>query len=350
MGGGQLGRMAAHAASALGYRVHVFAPDTDSPAAEVSAAATVAGYDDEAALARFAEAVDVVTFEFENIPARSVALLAEHVPVRPSWTVLDTAQDRLKEKLFVNNAGVGTAPFAAVDDEESLKVAWEKIGAPSVLKTRRMGYDGKGQVMLRDSDGATLADLRAAWDTLGHTPAILEGFVDFEREISVIVARTPSGETATFEPVDNVHEHHILKYTRAPSTVADAVAREAERVALRIADAIGLEGLLAVEMFVTRDGGILVNELAPRPHNSGHWTIDACVTSQFEQFVRAVCDLPLGNPARLVDAEMENLLGDDIDNWAAILGEPNAKLHLYGKKEARPGRKMGHVTRLKPRD
>lgn len=348
MGGGQLGRMAALAAAALGYRVHVFAPDADGPAAEVSATATVAAYDDEAALTRFADAVDVVTFEFENIPAPSVALLAERVAVRPSWTVLDTAQDRLTEKQFINDAGIGTAPFAPVDDEDSLKAAWERIGAPSVLKTRRMGYDGKGQVMLKAGEASSLGDLAAAWEQLGRASSILEGFVDFEREISVIVARSPSGETASFEPVDNIHEHHILKFTDAPSTVPAAVAREAERVALRIADAIALEGMLAVEMFVTRDGKVLVNELAPRPHNSGHWTIDACVTSQFEQFIRAVCDLPLGNPARLVDARMENLLGDDIERWAGILAEPNAKLHLYGKGEARPGRKMGHVTRLKP--
>jgi len=346
LGGGQLGRMTATAAAALGYRCHVYAPDADSPAAQVCAAATVAPYDDADALTRFAAAVDVVTFEFENIPYESVRLLAERVPVRPGWNALRVTQDRVTEKDFLRGIGVPTADYRAVSDSAALAEAVAAFGGQGILKTTRLGYDGKGQVRL---DGTLTAE--DAWARMGGPEGILESVVDFACEISVVIARGLDGEIAAFVPVENRHRNHILDRTIAPAAVADEIAAEADRIARRVVEALGLVGLLAVEMFVTRDGRVLVNELAPRPHNSGHWTIDACVTSQFEQFVRAVCGLPLGSPARLCDAEMTNLLGDDIEQWPELLRDPQAKLHLYGKAEPRPGRKMGHVTRLlSPRD
>ncbi|GGB29216.1 N5-carboxyaminoimidazole ribonucleotide synthase [Tistrella bauzanensis] len=345
MGGGQLGRMAAMAAARMGYKVHIYAPEAESPAAEVADARTRAAWDDEAALAAFAEAVDVVTFEFENVPAASVARLAGRRPVRPSWTVLESTQDRLTEKDLVNRLGIGTAPYARVDDLDGLVAAIGALGRPAILKTRTLGYDGKGQARI-GADGDFLAAAEAAFATIAGAPAILEGMVDFTCEISVIVARSPSGAVRCFEPAENSHRDGILHISRVPARISPAIAAEAERVARMLAEAMGLEGLLAVEMFVTRDGRVLVNEMAPRPHNSGHWSFDAAATSQFEQFIRAVADLPLGDPSRLVDARMENLIGDDIERWQAILAEPRAKLHLYGKSEAKPGRKMGHVTRL----
>lgn len=344
VGGGQLGRMAALAAARLGYRCHIFTPDKDSPAAQVSAALTLAEYDDAKALTAFAKAVDVVTFEFENIPAESVRLLAEIVPVRPSWNVLDTAQDRIAEKSFFNGLGIATAPWRAVSDEADLAKAVGELGRPSILKTTRLGYDGKGQVRI---EGAT--DLGEAWAALGTDQAILEGFVDFDREISVVVARGMDGRWAAFDPVENRHVHHILDVTIAPAAITPDQADRAIAIARHAAEALQLVGLLAVEMFVAGDGKILVNEMAPRPHNSGHWTMDACVTDQFEQFIRAVCGLPLGATDRHSDAEMKNLIGDDVTAWADILKEPGSRLHLYGKATARPGRKMGHVTRLKPK-
>lgn len=345
IGGGQLGRMSALAAARLGYRAHVFTPEADGPAAQVCAAATIAAYDDREALAAFADAVDVVTFEFENIPADSLELLAARVPVRPGPPVLAITQHRGHEKDFVNRAGVATAPYALVDGPDALATALGEIGWPAVLKTTRFGYDGKGQILIgQDTDPAD------AWAALGGDEAILEGFVDFVCEMSVVVARGPDGATATFDPVENIHEHHILARTLAPARRSQAVLDQAREIARRLAKAIDLVGLLAVEMFLTPDDRLLVNELAPRPHNSGHWTLDACMTSQFEQHVRAVCGLPLGSPARLANAEMRNLLGRDIDRWPELLADPTAKLHLYGKAEARFGRKMGHVTRLLPRD
>lgn len=344
VGGGQLGRMTAIAAARLGYRCHIFCPDADPPAAHVAAAHTRAAYDDAEALGAFAAAVDVVTFEFENIPADSVARLAQRVPVRPSAHVLAVAQDRQHEKAFFNDIGIPTAPWRLVTGPEALARAVAEIGRPAVLKTTRLGYDGKGQVKITDD-----TDLDAAWRDMGGPEGILEGFVDFDREISVIVARGVDGAMAHYVPVENIHVHHILDTTLAPARVPAAVAAEAEAVADRAAQALDLVGLLAVEMFVTRDGGVLVNEMAPRPHNSGHWTIDACYTDQFEQLVRAVCGLPLGLPERHSDAEMKNLIGAAAEEWPTLLREPGARLHLYGKAEARPGRKMGHVTRLRPR-
>ncbi|MFN4090013.1 MAG: 5-(carboxyamino)imidazole ribonucleotide synthase [Alphaproteobacteria bacterium] len=341
LGGGQLGRMTALAAARLGYRCHVYAPDEDSPAAYVSAAWTRAAYDDRETLARFAGAVDVVTFEFENIPYESVRLLSDRVPVRPGWEALRVSQDRVVEKDFVRGLGIGTADYRAVGDAAGLAAAMGAMGGSGVLKTTRLGYDGKGQVRM---DGRIAPDV--AWRAMGAGQGILEAFVDFDCEISVIVARGLDGAMATYVPVANRHRNHILDETVAPAPLAPGLAAEAETIARRIAAALGLVGLLAVEMFVTRDGRVLVNEMAPRPHNSGHWTIDACVTSQFEQFVRAVCGLPLGAPDRLCDAVMTNLIGDDVERWPDLLRDPAAKVHLYGKAEARSGRKMGHVTRL----
>ncbi|MEO5373947.1 MAG: 5-(carboxyamino)imidazole ribonucleotide synthase [Alphaproteobacteria bacterium] len=343
-GGGQLGRMTALAAARLGYRCHIFCPEPDSPASQVAAATTVAAYDDRDSLRAFAAAVDVITFEFENIPLDSARLVADLAPVRPAWTVLEVGQDRLLEKAFFNGIGLATAPWRRVDGPESLAQAIAIIGTPAILKTTRLGYDGKGQVRV---DATT--DPAAAWRSMGTDVGVLEGFIDFAREISVIIARGVDGRTAAFVPVENRHVHHILDTTIAPAPMSPEVAAAALDAAERSAAALGLVGLLAIEMFVGRDGALLINEMAPRPHNSGHWTIDACLTDQFEQFVRAVCGLPLGSPERHSDAEMKNLLGDDIARWPDLLAEPAARLHLYGKAEARPGRKMGHVTRLKPR-
>jgi 5-(carboxyamino)imidazole ribonucleotide synthase len=348
IGGGQLGRMAALAAARLGYRVHVYCPEPDSPTAQVTAAATVAEYDDAAALEQFARAVDVVTFEFENIPADSVRLLASLVPVRPSWRVLEVAQDRINEKRFFNDNGIATPPWRAVNDAASLARALAEIGRPAVLKTTRLGYDGKGQVKIGPTTDHDGDDLDAAWNAMGAPEGVLEGFVDFAGEVSVIVARGLDGGWAAFDPAWNVHTNHILDTSLVPAPIPPQLAAEAVGVAHRCAEMLELVGLLAVELFVTRDGTLLANEMAPRPHNSGHWTIDACITDQFEQFVRAVCGLPLGSPERHSDAVMKNLIGADVETWPSILADPGAKLHLYGKAEARNGRKMGHVTRLRP--
>ena len=345
IGGGQLGRMTALAAANLGFKCHIFTPERNSPAEQVAATATVAAYDDEAALAAFADAVDVVTFEFENIPFESVELLSRHRPVRPHWDCLRISQDRVVEKEFLNSLGAETAPWKGpLTSVADLEAAVAGIGRPAVLKSTRLGYDGKGQARI-DAD----TDLAAAWAEMGADEAVLEGFVAFEREVSVVIARGLDGATAAFDVVENVHKNHILDITRAPAAIAAALADEARALAARIVTEMGLVGLLAIEMFVTADGKLLVNEVAPRPHNSGHWTQDACVTSQFEQFVRAVTGLPLGSPERLFDAEMTNLIGDDVEAWPDIVNEPGAHLHLYGKAEARPGRKMGHVNRLFPK-
>ena len=349
LGGGQLGRMAALAAHQLGYPCHIFCPQEDAPAFQVTSLATCAGYDDEEALSRFAEAVEVVTFEFENIPAKSLTSLAERVPVHPGPNALKICQNRLREKDFCNSVRVPTARYAEVTSLDSLRRVLRDLGTPAVLKTIEMGYDGKGQATI-----SSASDLERAWQVMtggsGQGTGILEAFVDFDLEISVIVARGIFGSMETYVPVENQHRNHILDLTIAPARVPPQVADRAEILARHLAEEIGLVGLLAVEMFVTRDGDVLVNELAPRPHNSGHWTMDACLTSQFEQFIRAVAGLPLGSIFRHSDAVMKNLLGDETQGWADYLKEPGAKLHLYGKAEARPGRKMGHVTRLQPKD
>ena len=341
LGGGQLGRMTAMAAARLGYRVHTYCPDQDSPASHVSWKTTVAAYSDKEALRAFAQSVDVVTFEFENIPSETTELLAELKPTRPKPQVLYLTQERLREKRFLASIGVPATKFLEVAHAEALPSAVQALGRPSILKSARFGYDGKGQVRI-DTD----TDLGDAWKKMGGDLGILEGFVDFSKEISVMAARGPDGAVALFVPVENQHKHHILDVTIAPARVSADIIARAEAIARHIAQEIGLVGILGVEMFVTQTGEVLVNELAPRPHNSGHWTIDACVTSQFEQFVRAVCGLPLGSPERHSDAMMRNLIGADIDGWRDLLADPGVKLHLYGKAEARAGRKMGHYTKL----
>jgi 5-(carboxyamino)imidazole ribonucleotide synthase len=344
LGGGQLGRMTAMAAARLGYRVHTYCPDRNSPASHVSWHNTVAAYDNKTALKAFADSVDVVTFEFENIPAATTEFLAELKPTRPKPNVLYLTQERLREKRFLASINVPTTRFLDVARQEALEAAVKALGRPAILKSAEFGYDGKGQVRI-DGD----LDLFEAWVKMGGEVGILEAFVDFAREISVIVARGPDGATAIYQPVENQHKHHILDTTIVPARVTETVASRAEAIARHIAQEIGLVGLLAVEMFVTHENEVLVNELAPRPHNSGHWTIDGSMTSQFEQFVRAVCGLQLGSTERHSDAVMKNLIGDEVNNWREILNDPAVKLHLYGKTEARPGRKMGHYTRLTPK-
>jgi 5-(carboxyamino)imidazole ribonucleotide synthase len=349
VGGGQLGRMIALAAANYGLKVHVYAPDQDSPAFDVAARTTCAAYDDAEALAAFARSVDVVTYEFENIPHATANILARHAPLHPNARALSTTQDRLSEKEFVNGLGIPTAPFRAVDTPDDLDRAIEAIGLPAVLKTRRFGYDGKGQRMLRErAEG----DRNALFAEFGGAPLILEGFVPFDREVSVVGARARDGSFAAFDLCENEHRDHILALTRVPAPgVAPETARAALDIAKSIADALDYVGVLAVEMFLVRADGaerLVVNEIAPRVHNSGHWTIEGALTSQFAQHVRAVCGWPLGDPARVGDlpVEMRNLIGAQADDWHALLAEPGAHLHLYGKGEARPGRKMGHVTRL----
>lgn len=347
LGAGQLGRMTALAAARLGYRVHVFAPDAaGSPAAQVCDGVTIADWRDGAALARFAGQVDVVTLEWENVPVQTVDMLNRLVPVRPGAHVLATAQDRATEKSFANRLGVATAPWRAVGSAAELAAAMAEIGPDCLLKTARMGYDGKGQVRL---DAASDPD--DAWAAIGYVPGdgpagVVEGLVDFACEISVIVARGLDGAVISYPPAENIHKSGILDRSLVPARVAPDIADKARRAAETLAAALDVVGLLAVEMFVDRQGEVLMNEMAPRPHNSGHWSMDGAATCQFEQLVRAVCGLPLGRTDALATVEMENLIGDDVQRWPQILAEPDARLHLYGKAEARPGRKMGHVNRF----
>jgi 5-(carboxyamino)imidazole ribonucleotide synthase len=343
LGGGQLGRMTALAAARLGYRCHVFAEEPDSPTAQVCGAATVAEFSDREALERFAGAVDIATFEFENIPAAAVRRVAAITPVLPRPEILEIAQDRLREKDFLRSIGVETAAYREISDPTVLLRAMRDFGYPAVLKTVRLGYDGKGQVTLTPETEA-----EDAWRRMGGEIGILESFVDFACEISVIVARGADGAWATYPPVENQHVNHVLDATIAPARVPVDTAKRAEAIARHVAEKLDLAGVLAIEMFVTESGAILVNEIAPRPHNSGHWTIDACFTSQFEQLVRAICGLPLGSVEHHSDAVMQNLLGGDVARWREALNDPLAKLHLYGKTEIQPGRKMGHMTRLIP--
>jgi 5-(carboxyamino)imidazole ribonucleotide synthase len=346
VGGGQLGRMLALAAARLGLSCHVYTDRADDPAIEVSAAATVAPYDDEAALARFADDADLVTYEFENIPAATAAFLAAKKPVRPSPNVLALTQDRLVEKNFISGLGIEVAPYAQVDDPGAMARAVARIGRPSILKTRRFGYDGKGQTLVREG-----ADLAVAFRTLGGQPAILEGFVPFACEVSVVAARGLDGEFVAWEIGRNTHEQHILATTTVPAGLSDDLRAQAFDITRKIAEALDYVGVLAVEMFLVEGPNgarLLVNEIAPRVHNSGHWTLDGAATSQFEQHVRAICGFPLGSTQAHGPAEMRNLIGDDILRWRDYLAQKGACLHLYGKSEARPGRKMGHVTFLKP--
>ena len=343
LGGGQLGRMLALAAARLGFKVHIYAAEDDTPAADVAHALTRAAYDDLPALTRFAATIDVVTSEFENIPAAAASQLAAMRPVRPSPRALAIAQDRVIEKDFVTGLGVTTACYAAVDTRADLDAALAKVGVPAILKTRRLGYDGKGQTRL-----AKREDADAAWAALAGRPAILEAQIPFAQELSVVLARGVEGAIATFDVPANVHEHGILKQSSVPSGASATCETNARAIAARLAEALDYVGVLAVELFRLADDTLLVNEIAPRVHNSGHWTLDACVTSQFEQHIRAITGWPLGSTRRHSDAVMENLIGDAVETWPALAGEPGAALHLYGKREARPGRKMGHVTRLYP--
>lgn len=347
LGGGQLGRMTALAAARLGYPCHIFCSGDDEPALEVCAFRTIAPFDDEEALSAFAKAVDVVTLEWENVPLRALEVVSRYAPVHPSARVLATAQDREKEKTFARSIGVGTADFAIVHSADELARTLSSFTLPVILKSTRMGYDGKGQVKITPG-----MDPAQAWADMGSDTGIIEAFVDFECEVSVIVAVREDGANAPFPVVRNVHKNQILAETHAPSGLSPEVEAEAQQVAVDMARQLGVIGLLAVELFVLRQPDakgrrVLMNEIAPRPHNSGHWTMDACPVSQFEQLVRAVCGLPLGDVTPHSRAVMLNLIGDDYHRWQEYLAEPNACLHLYGKKHVREGRKMGHINLLK---
>ena len=342
VGGGQLGRMLAMAAAQLGYRCHIYAPDVDPPAAEVAARFTRGAFDDEKALRAFATKVDVATYEFENIAAAPLAALDAGVPLFPPRRALEIAQDRLTEKQFILAHGGRPAPFAPVDSAGALVDALEGLGSPAVLKTRRFGYDGKGQAKI---DGA--ADAAAAWEAVRGAPSIVEGWIAFDAEFSILLCRAPGGEVAVWDAPRNVHRRGILDHSLVPAgkDLAPAIA-EAEALARRVAEALDYVGVLAMEFFAVGEQA-LFNEMAPRVHNSGHWTIEGALTSQFENHIRAVCGLPLGDTARAAPrVEMRNLIGEEANGWREIAADRAAHLHLYGKKEARPGRKMGHVTRL----
>ncbi|GIK74275.1 MAG: N5-carboxyaminoimidazole ribonucleotide synthase [Chloroflexota bacterium] len=345
-GSGQLGRMLALAARAMGYRIHTFSPEQDSPTGQIADREVCAPYDDLDAVRDFVRRVDVITFEFENVAAAVAQVAAEEgAPVRPGGHVLHTTQQRLREKGFLARAGLPVTPFAAINTEAELLAAIRQIGAPAVLKTAAFGYDGKGQARIDDP-----AQALAAWDAIGRQEAILEGFVDFEREVSVVAARGVDGAFAHWGVIENTHRNHILDVSMAPAAVEPRIAADAVELAHAVLTQLDVVGVLCVEMFLDRRGRLLINELAPRPHNSGHLTIEAAVTSQFEQQARAVCGLPLGSTELLRPAAMANLLGDVWEtgepNWAAALAVPGVKLHLYGKKEPRVGRKMGHLTAL----
>lgn len=334
LGGGQLGRMLSVAASRLGLRCHIFEPGA-APAGDVAWRVTSAPYEDEAALRDFAQSVDVITYEFENVPTSALDLLESIRPIRPNRRALAVSQDRLTEKAFLNEIGLTTAPFADVPDQAALEGAIAQIGRPSILKTRRMGYDGKGQVRIGETG-------EAEWT---GAPSVLEGFVAFTAEISVIIARGADGQVAAFDPGLNVHEGGILRSTTVPCGQPARVTTDAVLIAARIANALDYVGVLGVELFVTPQG-LIVNEIAPRVHNSGHWTQAGCAVDQFEQHIRAVAGLPLGDGKRHADVVMENLIGDDMDRVPDLLRAPRTQVHLYGKGEARPGRKMGHANRI----
>ena len=336
--------MLALAASRLGLNCHIYSPEKDSCAFEVVRASTCASYDDETALGRFAGGVDVITYEFENVPAKTAAFLSKRKLVLPDPHVLEITQDRLIEKNFISDLKIATAPYASVHSASQLAAAVEKVGLPAVLKTRQLGYDGKGQAKITKG-----GDAAAAWRSLQSAPCILEGFIAFEREVSVIAARSADGKAECFEVTENQHRNHILHVSKVPAKVTPAIAAQARNIATRIAKAFDYVGVLAVEMFVVRAGKkhhLLVNEIAPRVHNSGHWTIDGATVSQFEQHIRAVAGWPLAKPQRHARVEMTNLIGAEVNDAARWLNVPGVSVHLYGKGEARPGRKMGHVTKV----
>ena len=343
LGGGQLGRMLAVAAARLGYRTHVYEPGAAPPAADVVHAVTCAGYGDAAALTAFAGAVDVITYEFENVPTAALDLLESLKPIHPNRRALAISQDRLAEKAFLNGIGLVTAPYAAVATAEDLAAALARIGCPSILKTTRLGYDGKGQARIKSA-----ADTAAALAAMQGAPAVLEGFIPFTHEVSVIAARASDGSVACYDPGENVHRDGILHTTTVPARLTPGQRSDAILAAARILNALDYVGVLGVELFVTPEG-LIVNEIAPRVHNSGHWTQNGCAVDQFEQHIRAITGWPLGDGGRHSDVTMENLIGDDIARIPRIARERNAALHLYGKADARPGRKMGHVNRIAPR-
>jgi 5-(carboxyamino)imidazole ribonucleotide synthase len=343
LGGGQLGRMLAMAAARLGLKVHIYSDEKDAPAFQVCDAHTVAPYEDEAALARFAAACDAVTYEFENVPSKAASVLATVKPTNPNAKALAVTQDRFDEKNFVTSLELKMAAFATVDSAEGAKAAFAKIGGPAILKTRRFGYDGKGQAKVSSAEEAV-----RAFESFKGTSAILEQFVPFDFEASVVAVRSASGEFAAYDPAENIHEHHILRRSTVPARLSAKQVEDAKVIAEKIAAALDYVGVLAVELFVLKDGALLVNEIAPRVHNSGHWTIEACICSQFENHVRAIAGWPLGSTARHSDAVMENLIGEEAADWKALAAKDGA-LHLYGKSEIRAARKMGHVTYLKPK-
>jgi 5-(carboxyamino)imidazole ribonucleotide synthase len=345
LGGGQLGRMLALAAARLGLKTHIYSDEPDAPAFDVSAFSTVGSFADEAALGDFAANVDVVTCEFENVPARALEIAGKKAPVHPPAKAFAVAQDRLVEKDFMRGLGIPVADYADVHDEESLRDALARVRLPAILKTRRFGYDGKGQALVRNE-----AEALAALHDLRGEPALIERLVAFEREISVLVVRGQDGALTFYDPVENVHQNGILAVSRVPARITADCALEARRIAGTIAQALGHVGVLCVEMFQREEAPrLLVNEIAPRVHNSGHWTIDACLVSQFENHIRAIAGWPLGETARHSDAVMTNLIGADVERWRELAGEEGVSLHLYGKAEARPGRKMGHTTRILPK-
>jgi 5-(carboxyamino)imidazole ribonucleotide synthase len=346
IGGGQLGRMLAMAAARLGYRTIILEPQPDCPAAQLASRQIVAAYDDPAALDELARQASVVTYEFENVPVEAANRLASSVQVLPPPRALEVSQDRVTEKNFLNAHGISTAGFYPVDNDEDIAAALEAFGGSGVLKTRRFGYDGKGQRIISAGD---VGDCQGIYAEMGGVPLILEELVPFECEISVIAARGFDGAVAACEPARNVHRDGILRSSTVPAGVSDRIADEARRASFALLEALDYVGVIGVEFFVKKRGQVLANEFAPRVHNSGHWTEAACVVSQFEQHIRAIAGLPLGEPARHSDCVMENLIGDDVDRVPALLAEPNTLLHLYGKAETRPGRKMGHFTRLRPR-
>ncbi|RWO53393.1 5-(carboxyamino)imidazole ribonucleotide synthase [Mesorhizobium sp.] len=343
IGGGQLGRMLAMAAARLGYRTVVLEPQPDCPAAQVANRQITAAYDDTAALAELAAVSAVVTYEFENVPVMAASALAVTVPVYPPARALEVAQDRVAEKKFLNGIGIPTADFCPVDNDDELTAALKKFDGSGILKTRRMGYDGKGQRVFRNMETGGFA---GTCEAMGNVPLVLESFVAFEREISVIAARGMDGSLAAYDPAENIHRSGILHSSTLPARIGSETAAAAQAAAAEILAALDYVGVIGIEFFVLADGALLANEIAPRVHNSGHWTEAACLVSQFEQHIRAVAGLPLGNPGRHFDCVMENLIGDDILRVPALLVEPDLMLHLYGKAEARPGRKMGHFTRM----
>ncbi len=343
LGGGQLGRMFAIAARRMGYRVHTFSPGDDTPTGQVADVEVTASYEDLDALRAFARQVEVVTFEFENVPIEAIDAIEEHAPVRPSGAALHTAQQRAREKTFLADRGIPTVPFMAAATLDELWTAVAQVGTPAVIKTAAFGYDGKGQHKV-----TTEADIEHIWTAIGHQEAVVEKFISLQAEISVVAARGLDGEVKEYVPFENRHRHHILDVTTAPASIPPAMAKRAVEITRTILEELQYVGVLCVEFFVSTDGELLVNEIAPRPHNSGHLTFDAAVTSQFEQQVRAICGLPLGSTDLVRPAAMANLLGDlwvdGEPNWAAAIRLPDVKLHLYGKDGPRPGRKMGHLT------